>query len=89
MSRSSSDLVRRPQHFSNETHEKSSFALKAKSARALLAGKSSAFWIAWALSASRFPCGYDIYVILVFGQDERLRERYIIGFQSVLDQTRG
>ena len=48
MSRSSSDLLRRPQHSSTATDEKSSFALRAKDARALLAGKSLGFWVAWA-----------------------------------------
>jgi len=31
-------------------------------------------------SASSFPCGYDIRIILVFGQDERLKERYVHRF---------
>jgi len=31
-------------------------------------------------SASRFPCGYDMQVILLFGQDERLKERYVHRF---------
>jgi hypothetical protein len=31
-------------------------------------------------SAFRFPCGYDMQVILLFGQDERLKERYVHRF---------
>ncbi len=31
-------------------------------------------------SASRFPCGYDMEVILLFGQDEGLKDRYIHRF---------
>ena len=28
-------------------------------------------------SASRFPCGYDMEIIVLFGQDEKLKERYV------------
>ena len=31
-------------------------------------------------SASRFPCGYDMWVILLFGHDERLKDRYVHRF---------
>jgi len=31
-------------------------------------------------SASRFPCGYDMEVVLLFGRDERLKERYVNRF---------
>ena len=31
-------------------------------------------------SAFRFPCGYDMEVILLFGKDERLKERYVRRF---------
>ena len=31
-------------------------------------------------SASTFPCGYDMQVILVFGHDEKLKERYVHRF---------
>jgi len=31
-------------------------------------------------SASRFPCGYDMEIILLFGQGERLKERYVHRF---------
>jgi hypothetical protein len=27
--------------------------------------------------ASQFPCGYDIEVVLLFGQDERLKDQYV------------
>jgi hypothetical protein len=30
--------------------------------------------------ASRFPCGYDMRVILLFGEDERLKEQYVHRF---------
>jgi hypothetical protein len=28
-------------------------------------------------SASRFPCGHDMEIILLFGQNEKLKERYV------------
>jgi hypothetical protein len=34
----------------------------------------------WRTSAWSFPCGYDMEIILLFGPDEKLKDRYIRRF---------
>jgi hypothetical protein len=34
----------------------------------------------WRTSAASFPCGYDMEIVLLFGHDEKLKDRYIRRF---------